>query len=122
MSDVCQQLEAFHFDLRLIHRDGIDLVEAKRTEKTKASAKVVADLLLQLSRAQEEAIAYLRPRRAKYMTQRMWEIEDTLKKVKVGEDEEAALIYEFCDLAAQAGLGPAKSSDGFDWSELRNTL
>lgn len=118
MSDVCQQLEAFHFDLRLIRRDGLEFVEAKRTDATKCSQKAAAGLLLQLSRAQDEAVAYLRPRQPQYLAVRMREIENT-DWAKVNTDQEAALIYEFCTIAAEAGLGRTHTSDGREWKEFR---
>ncbi len=117
MSDVCQQLEAFHFDLRLIKRDGIEFVEAKRTDATKVSKKVANDLLLQLSRAQDEAVAYLKPRQPQYLALRMREIENT-DWSKTSTDQEAALIYEFCAVAAEAGLGPKRTSDGREWKDF----
>lgn len=59
---LCQTLEAYGYALTLKDIGGLSVVEARRTPAAAISAKAAAPLLLQLSRAQDEAIRYLRER------------------------------------------------------------
>ncbi len=117
MSQICQTLKNWKFELVLTARDGMAVVEAKRTASTEVSQKTAARSLLELTRRQDEALAYLRPRGPQYLTQRMWEIDNT-DWDNTSEADEAKLIYEYGALAAEIGIGPKLSSDGIAWPEL----
>lgn len=124
MSQICQTLENWKFELIVVKRDGLELVEAKRSDNTMVSNKAAARSLLELTRKQEEALAWLRARQPappQYLTKRLYEIEQT-DWAAMTTEQEAALIYEYCAVAADAGLGPKRTSDGRDWKELLNTL
>ena len=48
------------FDIRLIHRDGLDMVEAKRTDASTMSPKAAGELVKEILRNQDTAVAYMR--------------------------------------------------------------
>lgn len=110
MSQICKDLETAGYILVRSNRDGIDVVEAKRTATASISTKEASKLLLALARNQEEALAFMRgPIAAKLSS-----IEATIKR-GLCESDEARAIYEFNALLFG---NDGKSSDGYTWEAL----
>lgn len=66
---LCETLERSGYALDLKTAGDLAIVEAHRTPEATISAKAAAPLLLQLSRCQDEAIAYMRLRSRAQATQ-----------------------------------------------------
>jgi hypothetical protein len=113
---VIQTLEAKGFDVRLVRADGIERVEAHRTERTEITPKAAGAWLLQLSREQDAAVAYMRRRAVcapNEIIDRRTELYRTIKTGLLCEDEEARAIAEF-----NLEMGIKVASDGTPWLEL----
>jgi hypothetical protein len=55
-----ETLLAAGFDVRLIHRDGMDMVEAKRTDASTLTSKAAGELVKTLLQNQDEAVEWMR--------------------------------------------------------------
>ncbi len=65
------QLEAAHYSVVLIERDGMQCVEARRTASATLRPGDAGALLLALSRGQDEAITHMRQREAARLYRQM---------------------------------------------------
>ena len=110
MSQICKDLEAAGYMLVRSNKDGIDVVEARRTAMASLSTKEASKLLLHLARNQDEALAYVRGPAAPTMTSLTGAIKQGLS-----EADEARAIYQ---INAMLFGDSAKSSDGYTWEAL----
>lgn len=83
-----QTLERGGYDVRLIQRDGIEIVEAQRKPEAAISIKAAAPFLLSLMRQQDEAIAAMRQRQN-------GELYRAIAIGGLSERDEAIAIYQF---------------------------
>jgi hypothetical protein len=123
--ELCKQLESYGFDLRIVRDGAFERVEARRTKATQLTPQASSAMLLQLMRAQAEALRYLRTRNAlrvepfvipQYVSPRLTEIERRLAdRAPMSEWTEAALIYEWCVL-----MGHETTSDGLRMIDCLN--
>lgn len=106
--ELCKTLEGYGFDLHLLSDGDVERVEARRTDKTQMTSAAASKLLLQLSRQQDEAIAYLRATRKQYTYS---EASQWLAKIAKGEFaneiDEAIAIYKY-----GLAIGMTHGSDG----------
>jgi hypothetical protein len=94
--ELCKTLVSYGFELRIVRDGDIERVEAKRTAHTTLTVKASSQLLLQLSRCQDQALSYLSGKKeVVYVIPRVRQIEERLDSGQASELEEAALVHEW---------------------------
>lgn len=99
------------YDVRLVHRDGMDVVEAKRTPASTMSLKAAGVFVTELLKRQDEAVEWFREQlRAEWM------------RLAAGLDDASELDQAIAIHELALNSGQPATSDGFDHRDCIEAL
>lgn len=99
------------FDIRLIHRDGLDMVEAKRTDASTMSPKTAGAFVKEVLQRQDEAVEWFREQlRAEWY------------RLAAGLDDASELDQAIAIHELALNSGQPATSDGFDHRDCIEAL
>lgn len=108
-----KHLESGGYDVQLIQRDGLQIVEAHRTPDATITAQTAEPFLLALMRCQDEAIQFIQSRSVVDRVKRQQQLRERIESNTLSPTDEAIAICEF-----NIALGREMTSDGLRWVDV----